>query len=250
MSETPTGLPAAGWYPDPAGSNRTRWWDGARWTESFSAPAAPAPAPSAPATPWSSVTSTPASSADPYANAATTPSTSPAPYTSAAPYSGAPEALTAPAGTKPYTPFIWILALLPLVTTVNTIIQSANLDEAIDLATRAASSPGAAPAPVLDLASYAISFALFAAAILLIVLDWRALNRAQVPRPFHWAWGFFMIIGAPVYMIGRSIVVRRRTGSGLAPMFVNLGIIVLNLVIGVTIAIITFGAILENTPAL
>ena len=23
----------AGWYPDPAGHARLRWWDGARWTD-------------------------------------------------------------------------------------------------------------------------------------------------------------------------------------------------------------------------
>jgi uncharacterized protein DUF2510 len=28
----------AGWYPDPAGSASSRWWDGTRWTESTMAP--------------------------------------------------------------------------------------------------------------------------------------------------------------------------------------------------------------------
>jgi len=26
-------LPAAGWYADPSGRTRLRWWDGARWTD-------------------------------------------------------------------------------------------------------------------------------------------------------------------------------------------------------------------------
>lgn len=35
----------AGWYPDPAGSGRQRFFDGIRWTDSFAPYSAPAPAP-------------------------------------------------------------------------------------------------------------------------------------------------------------------------------------------------------------
>lgn len=33
-SSSPTQLPPAGWYPDPAGANTERWWDGEKWTDS------------------------------------------------------------------------------------------------------------------------------------------------------------------------------------------------------------------------
>ena len=36
MTNTP--VTPAGWYPDPAGSQRSRWWDGTQWTEQFQVP--------------------------------------------------------------------------------------------------------------------------------------------------------------------------------------------------------------------
>jgi Protein of unknown function (DUF2510) len=50
MSDDGTGRPSisgaipAGWYPDPAGGNGKRWWDGARWTDNLREPeVAPTP---------------------------------------------------------------------------------------------------------------------------------------------------------------------------------------------------------------
>lgn len=34
-SPNPSSAPAPGWYPDPAGTNRRRWWDGRAWTDYF-----------------------------------------------------------------------------------------------------------------------------------------------------------------------------------------------------------------------
>lgn len=38
MADTPPPGPPPGWYPDPAGGDGTRWWDGRQWT-TFTAPA-------------------------------------------------------------------------------------------------------------------------------------------------------------------------------------------------------------------
>src|SRR6478736_4160199 len=55
MADTPfppAELPEAGWYPDPAGGDGTRWWDGKGWTDHIrpgTDPAAPTAASSPPA---------------------------------------------------------------------------------------------------------------------------------------------------------------------------------------------------------
>ena len=38
MSELITPSVPAGWHPDPAGSPRSRWWDGTQWTEHYQEP--------------------------------------------------------------------------------------------------------------------------------------------------------------------------------------------------------------------
>ena len=43
MSNSSTPTAAAGWYPDPAGSARSRWWDGTQWTEHYYDPATGVP---------------------------------------------------------------------------------------------------------------------------------------------------------------------------------------------------------------
>lgn len=42
---SPSGTPSAGWYVDPSGRHRSRWWDGARWTEQVDDEAVPSEQP-------------------------------------------------------------------------------------------------------------------------------------------------------------------------------------------------------------
>ncbi|QCB97385.1 DUF2510 domain-containing protein [Arthrobacter sp. PAMC25564] len=43
-NQVPGPRPAPGWYPDPAGSGRLRWWDGTAWTGHLNAPTPAIPA--------------------------------------------------------------------------------------------------------------------------------------------------------------------------------------------------------------
>jgi hypothetical protein len=233
MTDDNSTTPAAGWYPDPAGTPRTRWWDGTRWTENYSAPTAEA----AP-TPWS----TPAGTGG---QAPTVVGGAPSAYPGMQPYGAAP-ALKAPEGTSPSTPFIWVLALLPLVTLALSIVQLTTIDSLVE---SALSESGSSYTP-LDITNYGVSLLIAAATVVLAFFDARTLAARGVPRPFHWAWSFFALVSAPVYMIGRSVVVRRRVGSGLAPMFVNLSLILIGFILGLVAGIVVATRIFESIPGL
>jgi hypothetical protein len=67
-----------------------------------------------------------------------------------------------------------------------------------------------------------------------------------VPRPFHWAWSFFvLLVGWPgVYMIGRSVIVRRRTGTGLIPLWIYVGLQVVAFIVVIIVAAIAISQLL------
>ena len=233
MTNDDSTTPAAGWYPDPAGTSRTRWWDGTRWTENYSAPAAQAAA-----TPWSTPTGTGGQAPTADGGAASA-------YPAMQPYGAAP-APKAPEGTSPSTPYIWLIALLPVVTLILSVAQLSTIDQMI----ANASDPNGPLFTTTDLLTTGVSLLLAAATVVFAFLDARTLAARGVPRPFHWAWSFFALLSAPVYMIGRSVVVRRRVGSGLAPMFVNLSLILLGFIIGIVAAVIATTRIFETIPGL
>jgi hypothetical protein len=236
-----TGTPStpAGWYADPAGSDRLRWWDGSRWTDHLTdappaaaatagstagsgerpAEAAPATASSAPYVPPAGPQ--PAYGQQPHAQQ---------PY-SQQPYSQAgyaQQAYAAPAplptvaaSTSPFTWAIWVLAALPVVS----LLIALNVDyrAALDMSPRGP-SPEAAVASAL---SSLVQFLVWAGTVVLAYFDWRDLGRRGIAKPFHWAWAFIPVAGG-VYLIGRSIIVRRRIegapGAALSPIWLWVGL--------------------------
>ncbi|SDY58275.1 DUF2510 domain-containing protein [Herbiconiux ginsengi] len=213
----------AGWYPDPAGSPQLRWWDGSAWTDHLQA-AAPEPAPAAPVAPSSSL------QAPAYGQG----------YSAAPAYavSGYP---SVPAGTPAYGPFIWVITLLPLIS----FLMIPLLYPSLELQLRSSmagpygqhlyggySMSGLVIQGVVNL----ISLALYAATVVLAYFDHRWLLRAGYVRPFHWAWAFLN----PVYPIGRSVVVRRRSGRGIAPMWVSIAIAAVGVIVAIVLIVVVF----------
>ncbi len=72
-----------------------------------------------------------------------------------------------------------------------------------------------------------VQFLVYAGTVVLAYFDWRTLTRRGIARPFHWAWAFIPVAGG-VYLIGRSIIVRRRIegapASALSPVWLWVGL--------------------------
>jgi len=188
--------------------------------------------------------------------------TDPAPYSSD-PYSSAPHssdpyssdpysratpatALRAPEGTDPYTIWIWLIVALPIVQAIPIffIDWTAFVDASL------ADPTGLGAYSVLFSPAYialiALSWVGAGLTIWFAYLDWRELKQRGIPQPFHWAWSFLVFaVSYAVYTIGRSIVVKRRTGSGYAPLWITIATIVGGLVVGIWITVVLTQLIFE-----
>jgi len=186
---TPSSVPA-GWYPDPAGTPRQRWWDGGAWTEHYNdAPVA---------------TQQPGVTQQPYSYAATA------------------ESLKAPEGIPVYNIWIWLVLGLPVL---STIISYATTDWA-GLMTATGPANG-------TLLIGAFGWVFYGLSVFFAYRDYKTLLGLGVPRPFHWAWGFLSM----VYVIGRSVVVRRRTGHGILPMWIAIAYMALTFVASIILVV-------------
>lgn len=209
MSFEQNNPPAPGWYPDPSGSGGQRWWDGGAWSEYVQQHAqgqyAQAPA---------------------YMQTAQAPAYVPTAYDQQYPVPGAIPGV--PAGTPVYTWFIWVVVLLPLLS----LIVFASFDLSGYLAS-AAYSPRVPLRMVTSpgyLAFAAVGWISYFGTAALAFGDYRALMRLGYQRPFPWAWAF---LGAIVYVIGRTVVVKRRSGRGLAPIWVMIAVYIASFVVAV-----------------
>lgn len=153
------------------------------------------------------------------------------PYTSGS----APQPRRLAEGTPVGTVFFWLIVLLPLLTVIALLFW--------DVGAYGRSLTGFAPEQYEPFAMLTpayfvlmgVGWLVQVATIVLAYFDWRTLERRGMDRPFHWAWAFLALVsgGALVYVIGRSVVVRRRSGRGLAPLWVFIGVEVLSIVIAI-----------------
>ena len=99
-----------------------------------------------------------------------------------------------------YTPFVWIIAMIPLIQLVGILLVVSAVDVAMAL-------------PFLG----AIALGPYVAAIPLAIADRRQLLRTGHQHPAHWAW---TILTAPAYLVARAIAASREQGKGLTPLLV------------------------------
>ncbi|PWJ65264.1 DUF2510 domain-containing protein [Rathayibacter iranicus] len=275
--------PRAGWYPDPAGSSRQRWWDGSSWTESLrdapaAAPTTPPIAPAAatpitppvapvPPVPPAAPAERPAYGETSSGTATGYGQTASGQYPQqAAPLPPAPgqQAYGQQSQQPPYqqsyaaapvapvqqrdssivtaTPWIWVVVFLPLLSAVSIFLlpPSAIIDWSMASTYGPRASMSGSTAYLVGMGAVQIvGFLIYAAEVVFAFLDWRQLKRAGMQRPFHWAWGF---LAAPyVYVIGRSVIVKRVTGGGLLPLWIFIAVVAVSFIIAIgwTVALVT-----------
>jgi hypothetical protein len=206
LPETPT--TPAGWYPDYTGQPQLRWWDGARWTEHVHASA---------------------------------PQSYPTAQQQAQPYVATAAPAQVAKGTPVYNPFIWVFVLLPIVGIVTSLtLGTASLSRmSMTDPTSALRSPG-------YYLSGGISLLIYAASVLLAFFDHRRLRRDGFERPFHWAFAFIPFFNYGTYVIGRSVIVRRRSGGGLAVLWTWIALELVAIIVGIIVAVNAIEPYLNN----
>lgn len=159
-------------------------------------------------------------------------------------YDPTPQPLRAPEGTNTNTLWMWLLCIGGPVASMAMIIfegfwlsSFANVDF---------TDPSSAASFVYSPTYFLLIASGWIVAGLLVVVGWldrRVLLAAGVPNPFHWAWSF---LGSIVYVIGRSVVVKRRTGQGLAPLWVFVALEGATFVLGFVVIAIALSAIFQS----
>lgn len=125
-------------------------------------------------------------------------------------------------GTRVNNILLWTIVVLPVLSLLAV--------SQFDLTTymMQSLSPEVPPMDPAYLLIQLLGFGIYAASIVLAFFDWRSLSRLGITRPFHWAWTFLY---SGVYVIGRSVIVRRRVGAKLTAVWAWAAILVLGFIV-------------------
>ena len=124
-----------------------------------------------------------------------------------------------------YTPWIWLIVLLPLLSLVTLLFW--DMDSYLT-ASMSTDDPFAQYSDPGYLVEQGTGWLIYGVSVLFAFLDRRVLLQRGFDRPFHWAWTF---LGGIVYIIGRSVIVRRRSGRGLLPIWVYIAVFVVSMIV-------------------
>ncbi|HWH26885.1 MAG TPA: DUF2510 domain-containing protein [Pseudolysinimonas sp.] len=156
-------------------------------------------------------------------------------------------ALMASEGTKTGTVWVWLIVLLPLSSIAS--IFLIDIEGYIRSMTVNSTSSTAAELSLITspgyVANLVFSFLLYGLSVFFAALDARVLAQRGVQRPFHWA---FTFLGGIVYVIGRSVVVRHRTGQGLAPLWGFIAVQVVIFIASFVWAIVLVQSLMNSMP--
>lgn len=122
-------------------------------------------------------------------------------------------------GTPVDTLWIWLIVVFPVVALIPFFLWDVE-----GYMVQSMTDPMAQVRMYLDpmyLASVLLGWGAYGASVLFAYLDVVALRRLGYSRQFHWAWAF---LSSLVYVIGRSVVVKRQAGHGAAPMWVTIAL--------------------------
>lgn len=152
------------------------------------------------------------------------------------------------------TPWIWLVVLLPLLSTPALLLVdwrgyielslywgwlSASPDPAADME---ALLPYAVQVFSTFLWPMLVGWLVYAATVVSSWLDHRTLRARGIERPFAWPWAF---LGSTVYLVGRSVIVRRRTGRGLAPLWTGVAVYAANIVFAIVVSVMIMSTAFE-----
>lgn len=152
----------------------------------------------------------------------------------------------APPGTDPYTPWIWAIIFLPLLPSLLLLFvpwgSVFDIDPTAPTAAEGMGGMFSLVASPFYWAALLLGYPLYGLSVFFAYRDVKDLTARGVVKPFHWAFAF---IGGAVYPIGRSVVVGRRTGSGHATLWAEIGVMVVSLGIAIWIMVVLFAGMAD-----